>query len=707
MNTRFGRVLQATRLLGKEVKDLGISGTLFRIGWELRWKSPAGEVLERLAGAHAGDAGEACLERILFSSAREIRAAMKPLLTCRQVEELRAHAEDALRGDIRCFGRWMGAYKQPLDWGLDPVANVHWDLSSHWSKALRNGPEGSDVKRVWEAGRFPHAYYVARAATHCPELSEESSIALSSQLDDFIYHNRPWRGIHWSSGQEIAIRLIAWCFAARVFASLGTRDLVSRTWLAAQLKVAAVYIEQHIDYACKAVHNNHVLSEAFGLALAGSLLPNDPSSGRWKSLGYGILEEHVERQFYHDGSYIQHSHNYHRLALQMVVCALRQQQCDGERPSVILRAALERSLDFLLAHQNPVDGRLPNYGANDGALPLVLSSCDFADFRPILQTVSLLTRGERIYERGPWDEEAAWLLDSDALDSPMRTARRASISFGESGYHLLRGRDAENFSMFRCGTIQDRFSQIDMLHLDVWWRGMNVLVDPGSYVYNGSPEWQQHFFRTPCHNTVTVDGRDQMLHYRLFKCLYWTRASLLRFEDSRDVSLCVGEHYGYVRHPGAVVHRRSVLFLKDDTWVVIDLIEGKGKHHVRLQWLGGEFAHRMDPSSFRMTLNTPQGPFSLCVYDQDARPLSANVVTGQDDPPRGWSSRYYGEKVPVPSMVIEQECELPLTLISVFGDGAPELFCHEGRYHVVGAKSAFDFRLLDGLISGIDPELSP
>ena len=32
-----------------------------------------------------------------------------------------------------------------------------------------------------------------------------------------------------------------------------------------------------------------------------------------------------------------------------------------------------------------------------------------------------------------------------------------------------------------------------------------------------------------------------------------------------------GEHYGYRRHPGGCVHRRSVLFLKDDTWVVVRL----------------------------------------------------------------------------------------------------------------------------------------
>jgi asparagine synthase (glutamine-hydrolysing) len=108
---------------------------------------------------------------------------------------------------------------------------------------------------------------------------------------------------------------------------------------------------------------------------------------------------------------------------------------------------MERSLDFLLAHQNPGDGRLPNYGANDGALPCVLSTCDFSDFRPTLQAVSVATRSERVYEPGPWDEEAAWLFGRAALDeAPLRPPARRSVAFRDTGYYVLRGRDPRNFS---------------------------------------------------------------------------------------------------------------------------------------------------------------------------------------------------------------------------------------------------------------------
>src|SRR4029079_8013630 len=102
-------------------------------------------------------------------------------------------------------------------------------------------------------------------------------------------------------------------------------------------------------------------------------------------------------------------------------------------------------------------------------------------------------------------------------------------------------------------------SQIDMLHLDVWWRGQNVLVDAGSYQYNAAPAWHEHFMRNASHNTVVVDGRDQMLHRRQFKVLYWTRAQLLGFDDGPKRTVTVGEHYGYRPHARAPLPRPSVL----------------------------------------------------------------------------------------------------------------------------------------------------
>jgi asparagine synthase (glutamine-hydrolysing) len=295
---------------------------------------------------------------------------------------------------------------------------------------------------------------------------------------------------------------------------------------------------------------------------------------------------------------------------------------------------------------------------------------------------------------------AVWFCGPSAMELPLRTVHRTSVSFSHTGYHVLRGRQPENFAAFRCGTILDRFSQIDMLHLDVWWRGHNVLADSGSYLYNGPEEWHDHFLSTESHNTVQVDGRDQMLHYRKFKCLYWTKAELQRFEDNADWTLCEGEHYGYQRHPGRCVHRRSVLFLKEDLWIVVDRIAGSGTHRVRLHWLGGDFPYRpgLDGRT-SLQLETPDGPFHVGVFNAAGCPLPGEIVAGQDAPPRGWLSRHYGEKVPVASLAIELSERLPLTLVSILGPHVPSVSVSAAAWSVIAGDRAVDLAITaEGII---------
>jgi asparagine synthase (glutamine-hydrolysing) len=689
--SRFRHVLQ-------EARELGMYRTTARMAWEFKVRSG----ILRLNGAPNPDRNSAgCCADLPFPDPGAVREAMTGRVAPERISALRDIAAVAVRGRIFCFSHWEADFGNPLDWHLHPLCGRRWP-QVHWSRVLRDSPAIGDVKLTWEIGRFPHAYHMARAATFEPGLAPVLADGLFRQIEDFRNHNPFGRGVHWQSSQEIAVRLWAWLFALSAFRGLRYPG----PDIGRNLYEGAVHVARHIEYARHAVYNNHLLSEALCLYLAGSLLPNVAEAAHWRTLGSALLTEQAGLQVYPNGSYIQNSHNYHRFAVQIYLLAWMFAKRHGTSPPE-WRAAMERSLDFLYAHQNPEDGRLPNYGANDGALPLILSTCDYSDFRPTLQALSIATRNERIYAAGPWDEEAAWLVGPDSLQAPQRSARHLSASFSHSGYHVLRGLDAGNFGAFRCGTVLDRFSQIDMLHLDLWWRGHNVFVDPGSYLYNGPDQWHNHFVRTESHNTVQVDHRDQMLHFRKFKCLYRTSAELLRFEDKADWALCVGEHYGYQRHPGRCVHRRSVLFLKDDFWVVVDRIEGSGPHHVRLHWLGGDFPYRPGfGGKTSLQLETPDGPFHLAVFNAVGRALSGEIVAGQDDPPRGWLSRYYAEKIPVPSLSIEVFGRLPLTLVSLLGPNVPSVTVSDSSWSVMSGERIFEFELGAGEIQPRSLKLS-
>jgi asparagine synthase (glutamine-hydrolysing) len=680
---------QSLREIWQEGRELGVQKMLSRVVWELKTRSG----LARLSDPETNTNTDATF-RTIFSEPSLVASAVRPLMPSKALSDLVFLATEATRGRILSFGRFMTDFGNPIDWHCNPLNNNRWRADSHWSRVLADEARVGDVKLSWEVARFPQAYIMARCAAFFPETAQDLSSAYIFQIRSFLERNPSGQGIHWSSGQEIALRLMAWMFGIQVFFHDSSMPGDLKTGLGKHIAACGAHIAQHIEYARDSVYNNHLLSEALALYFAGRILPGARSSSAWVSQGRGLLEQEAEHQFYLDGAYIQQSHNYHRFAIQIYLWAISFARCHSDPVSPEWIRAVERSLDFLLPHQNRMDGRLPNYGANDGALPLPLSSCDFSDFRPTLQAASIMTRAERVYPPGPWDEMTAWFCGPSALDLPLRNVDRTSVSFSHTGYHVLRGHQPENFAAFRCGTILDRFSQIDMLHLDVWWRGHNVLADPGSYLYNGPEEWHDHFLGTESHNTIQVDGRDQMLHYRKFKCLYWTKAKLLRFEDNADWTLCEGEHYGYERHPGQCVHRRAVLFVKDDLWIVADRLEGYGTHRVRLHWLGGDFPYRpgLDGTT-SLQLETPDGPFNLSVFNADGHLLSGEIVAGQNAPPRGWLSRYYGEKVPAPSFVVDQSERLPLTLISILGPHVPSVSVSGSSWSVMAGDRTIEFEL--------------
>jgi len=691
---KVSRLTEAAHLV-QEFRELGMKGTFARGVWEIKTRSGLVRVPETdPAPPPDFEFPMTAGPRLPFWPANEVAEAIRPLVTSEQLRALKDEASEASRGRLICFSKWGADYGSPIDWHRDPTNGHRWSAAAHWSRVLAGGA-AVDVKFTWEAARFPQAWVLGRAAAFEPAAGRDLGEVFAGQVAGFIANNPPGRGVHWFSGQEVALRLFSWLFAYQIFDRMGEIPGDLKTTLGKQIHSCGTHLASHIEYARDSIYNNHLLSEALGLYVAGSLIPGNLAS-QWREEGMEILTEQASRQIYPDGGYIQQAHNYHRVAMQLYLLATAFLRANGIAVPPEWIAGMERSLDFLVAHQSPEDGQLPNYGANDGSRPMLLAFADLGDFRPELQALSVATRNERIYEPGPWDEMPVWLFGPEALRLPQRSLHRTSVSFAETGYHVLRGVGESSFGAFRCGTILDRFSQIDMLHLDVWWRGQNVLTDGGSYRYNGAERWHNHFLRTENHNTIKIDDHDQMLHFRQFKTIFRTEARLLRFEDHAEWAVAEGEHYGYQR-VAECTHRRAVLMLKDDLWIVVDTVIGRNTHTARLHWLGGSFPFRFEASAACLHLETPRGEFCVTVLDETGSPVLADVVAGGEDPPRGWRSKYYGEKEALPSLAAVRTGLAPLQFVSILsGAGDPIVSLEDGEWNVALSGRMVRFRLAEG-----------
>jgi len=353
-------------------------------------------------------------------------------------DEVIKTADQIAQGKFKFFSGTQVQFDLPVNWHLNPVSRTHWPVDVHWCDVNIFDKDRGDIKLVWEISRFAWAYDLVRAQA----LSGDQKYADTfwELFEHWLIKNQPNQSVNWASGQECALRLMAWTFALFAFLDLPvtTNKRIEKFLLAAVIHCQR--IEGFIAHAVRQ-KTNHAMTEATALYTVWTLFPFLDRARRWKKLGKKILESEGRRQIYQDGCYVQHSMNYHRLMLHTYLWSVRLGQLNDDEFSDTLKASLTKATQFLFQMQDADTGRVPNYGANDGALILPLNSCGYLDYRPIVQSCWQLLNHQRLYAAGPWDEDMVWLFGVDQLDSPISSNSRTSCQFPEGGYYTLRSKN--------------------------------------------------------------------------------------------------------------------------------------------------------------------------------------------------------------------------------------------------------------------------
>lgn len=301
-------------------------------------------------------------------------------------------------------------------------------------------------------------------------------------------------------------------------------------------------------------------------------------------------------------------------------------------------------------------GQVPRFGANDSALLFNISECDASDFRPALQSLSLILDDKRLFSTGPWDEEAFLLTGKDSQNVPEVSGRNNdSVVPRDDGIAVLR--DNDSFAALR---IQKRFnhrpSHADLLHVDLFWKGINIAIDPGTYSYNAPEPWQMPFARTEFHNTVTVNDSDQMNRFSRFIWTDWAQTfpSPAMDDETSNKNRLVYTHTGYEKYHSGCLHTRGVFSLGENTWLIHDTITAKSKNKYRLHWLLGDFAYKSIEPLCGLDFETPSGVYRvrlLCSCPS----FRSTVVRASEASPRGWFAPHYSHLEPAISLDLTVE----------------------------------------------------
>ena len=648
-----------------------------------------------------------------FGDPRILAPKLREILRPAGEQSLLAEANNILAGTLPYFGRLHFSCGFPPNWFQNPATGQRVSPGRSWTTMRFAGHDYGDLKFILEPSRFLFVYPLARA--YAISGDERFPEAFWSAIEDWADHNPPMSGPLWICGQESSLRILALSFALYAFLRSRSTTPQRAAQLLSLIAAHAWRTDQTIGYA-RSQRSNHLFSEAVGLWTAGTLYPELKLASRWQQRGAQLLSEALRDQITPQGAFLQHSFNYQRMILHQLFWILRLAHIHRVQLDPEIRARTESCLDFVRNFVDPVSGQAPNFGSNDGSHILPLSSCDYADYRPLLQLGAGVLGHPSTLKPGPWDETALWF----GGDSQKRIEQAWPHPVASAtGYHRV-GTET-SWAMVRAASYTRRPFQADQLHVDLWWHGLNLARDPGTYLYNGEPPWNNALAGTAVHNTVMVDGRDQMRRASRFLWLDWAQASGRSFARSSEdpnhnsrtsASLpdaFVGEHDGYRRI--GVTHRRTVRCVTEDAWVVVDDLLGAGDHELRLHWLVPDLPFEIaSHQPFCLEFRGPSTrlrwsiycdlPAIATIFRAGKKVAEVRTDPGKTEPNRsaqnqlvdpvaedaqllGWESHTYGELQPAISIVYRVQAPLPARLITaILADESVQLQGRSGHLHL-------------------------
>lgn len=462
-------------------------------------------------------------------------------------------AEKAINGVITGFSSIELNYGHPINWHLNPLTGYENRKDLKWYRIPDFDKKIGDIKVIWEASRLTHFLYFARA--YLITNDKKYYTAFSNQLEDWLKNNPYAYGSNYKCGQESTLRMTNLLIAYSVFREFGLITEKDNKYIFEIVEGSYKKVLSNFFYAHKCIKNNHTFTEILGLII-GAWCSED--NARLKK-AYKLMDQEIVNQFFPDGGFTQYSFNYHRFTLQILEVLFKISDKTGVHITETDR--IKNSI-LLLYNVQAGHGDVPNYGSNDGALIFPLSSCAYRDFRPVLNTMYALITGKRLYDDGPYDEELLWFRNS--IDIPVERLTLNNVAYDYSGFYVLR--NEEGFLMTCLQDFKSRPAHMDQLHIDLWYKGINILCDSGTYSY--ASELGEELSSTIGHNTAKLPEIDQMNKSGVFLVTDWTKKETAMCTDS--------EFIGKMKSKNGYSHERKINKIKNG-YVIEDMVVGFGE----------------------------------------------------------------------------------------------------------------------------------
>ena len=383
--------------------------------------------------------------------------------------------------------------------------------------------------------------------------------------------------------------------------------------------------------------HNWTTMEMNGLALVGLSFPEFSKAEDWSSYALNVMSNEINRQVYPDGLQTELSTKTQWVALRRFESVANNFTKANKEISQAYLDRIEDMYNYLAYCMRP-DGHQP-----------INSDSDREDLRERVLIAA------KKFNRPDWE----WVATNGA--SGQKPDQSPSLTFPWAGIHITRnGWDANaHWSFFDFGAYGTGHQHRDKLHLSVAAFGKDLLVDGGRYTHENyfsfDPKiWRGYFRSSFSHNVILVNGKGQdegptmaaapleegidFIHTDLYDYAYGT------FND------------GFEGVDTKVVHSRSVLYVHDQFWVVMDNLETDQPIDIQALWhfTPGRKISFKDEVAFS---DNPGEP-NLKIVPLGDVSWQTDVVEGQEEPfIQGWYSRDYTIKEPNPAVIYASKLE--------------------------------------------------
>lgn len=267
----------------------------------------------------------------------------------------------------------------------------------------------------------------------------------------------------------------------------------------------------------------------------------------WLEYGKVSFERNVIRDIHPDGKEFEDAPGYICMAYKGMLATLQTLDQEGVAVDPQVRLRLRKVQDFLAAVTQP-NGIMPFIGDWGGcppyALPTAMKHFNREDVRYVLsqgQSGVAPSAASVHFPHGGWT-----IMRSAYAEKPYEHARHLVFK-SSSGAH----------------------GHLDVLSLTAYAFGRELLIDPGIRSYERADV--ERYLQTSYHNTVCIDRRNQPR----------TPGESDKWFSNAGLDYVSGIFGGYPD----VSHRRSIVFIKPDYWLVRDDISGLGDHRYDQNWL--------------------------------------------------------------------------------------------------------------------------